>query len=84
MTGNRQILNNISIQTFFDYNTFNTPSWSISAEYYTYMIFALVFFCMKKNNLFIFISLVGILAFRINSETGLGIENTNKKAINAI
>ena len=43
------------IQTFFDYNTFNTPSWSISAEYYTYMIFALVFFFMKKNNLLIFI-----------------------------
>ena len=64
------------IQTFFDYNTFNTPSWSISAEYYTYMIFALVFFCIKKNNLFIFISLVGILAFRINSEIGLGIEKT--------
>ena len=64
------------IQTFFDYNTFNTPSWSISAEYYTYMVFALVFFFMKKNNLLIFISLVGILAFRINSEIGLGIEKT--------
>ena len=64
------------IQTFFDYNTFNTPSWSISAEYYTYMIFALVFLFMKKNNLLIFISLAGILIFRINSEIGLGIEKT--------
>ena len=64
------------IQTFFDYNTFNTPSWSISAEYYTYMIFALVFFFMKKTNLLIFIFLVGILVFRINSEIGLGIEKT--------
>ena len=64
------------IQTFFDNNTFNTPSWSISAEYYTYMIFALVFLFMKKNNLLIFISLAGILIFRINSEIGLGIEKT--------
>ncbi len=64
------------IQTFFDVNTFNTPSWSISAEYYTYMIFALVFFFMKKNNLLIFISLLGILTFRLNSEIGLGVERT--------
>ena len=64
------------VQTFFDYNSFNTPSWSISAEFYTYMIFGLVFFFMKKTNLLIFVSLVGILMFRINSEVGLGYDKT--------
>ena len=64
------------IQTFFHDNTFNTPSWSISAEYYTYMIFALTLFFIKKTNLLIFISLVSILVFRLNSDIGLGIEKT--------
>ena len=68
--------NIILIQTFFDYNSFNTPSWSISAEFYTYMIFALVLFFMKKTNILIFISLVGILILRINSEVGLGTDKT--------
>ena len=64
------------IQTFFDVNTYNTPSWSISAEYYTYMLFALILFCLNKNNLIILISLLFILIFRINSDISLGIENT--------
>ena len=64
------------IQTFFHDNTFNTPSWSISAEYYTYMIFALILFFMKRTNLLIFISLVSILVFRLNSDISLGIEKT--------
>ena len=64
------------IQTFFDVNTYNTPSWSISAEYYTYMLFALILFFLNKNNLIILISLLFILVFRINSDISLGIENT--------
>ena len=35
--------------------TFNTPSWSISAEFYTYFLFALIFFFLevKKNLLYL-------------------------------
>ena len=64
------------LQTFFEFNTFNTPSWSISAEYYTYLIFALILFLLNKNNLLILISLICILIFRIDSGISLGIENT--------
>ncbi len=64
------------IQTFFDVNTFNTPSWSISAEYYTYIIFAVILFLLNKSNLLILISLLSILIFRINTGISLGIENT--------
>ena len=64
------------LQTFFNDYTFNTPSWSISAEYYTYMLFALILFFMNKNNLLIFISLIAILIFRINTEINLGVQKT--------
>ena len=49
---NMDILNNFYtfvaniflLQTFLYEYTFNTPSWSISAEFYTYIIFAFLFY----------------------------------------
>ena len=37
------------LHTFFGENSFNTPSWSISAEFYTYILFAaLIIYKLKK------------------------------------
>jgi len=63
-------------QTFFDYNSFNTPSWSISAEYYTYILFAVVLIFFPKRLLLIILFLVCIVFFRIYSDVGFGINYT--------
>ena len=42
------------IQTFFDVNTYNTPSWSISAEYYTFLCSNFILLKQKQFNNFNF------------------------------
>ena len=64
------------IQTFFDYNSFNTPSWSISAEYYTYILFALVLMFFAKKTFVIILFLICVVIFRINSNVNFGINYT--------
>lgn len=53
------------IQNYFTSKlTFNTPSWSISAEFYTYFLFALIFFCFRgKKKFIIFILFLKIICF---------------------
>ena len=63
------------IQTFFDSNSYNTPSWSISAEYYTYLLFALIIFFPKKNFLIVFI-LITLVLYRLNTGINFGINYT--------
>ena len=36
---NAFLANIFLIQTFLNENTFNSPSWSISAEFFTYLVF---------------------------------------------
>ncbi len=56
------ISNLFLLQTFLDQNTFNTPSWSISAEFYTYVLFSiLIFFRFKAFQLLLIIFLILIL-----------------------
>lgn len=43
---------------FLDYNTWNFPSWSISTEYYAYIVFALLMILAKKYRIFIAMLLV--------------------------
>ena len=71
------ICNLLLLQTFLAENTFNTPSWSISAEYYTYLVFG-VLFIKKTRNIFIliFIILMTILLFRISSAVDFGPSTT--------
>jgi len=56
------ISNFFLVHTFLTEYTFNTPSWSISAEMLTYIIFALTIFFTKK---IIYISLILIVIFTI-------------------
>jgi len=51
------------LQTFLDENTFNSPSWSISAEFYTYIIFGILVFC-RANAFHFLLLLISILIFR--------------------
>ena len=72
------------LQTFLDYNSFNDPSWSISAEYFTYIFFAVILFLIPKNNLFIISLLLGILILRLKSNTPFGISFTYWSLIDCI
>lgn len=55
------------LQTFLHDYTFNSPSWSISAEFWTYAIFAIVAI-FKFNFILNLAILIAILFFRFNSE----------------
>tara|TARA_B100001765_G_C19429317_1_gene304874 strand:+ start:52 stop:864 length:813 start_codon:yes stop_codon:yes gene_type:complete len=63
------------LHTFFGENSFNTPSWSISAEFYTYILFAALIIYKLKNILLI---LIIILTFVIRLADGVnfGISST--------
>ncbi len=45
--------------------TFNSPAWSISAEFYTYLIFAIITLCLEKIKTFVFIGLASISIFAL-------------------
>lgn len=76
-------INNLFLtQSFFENElTYNFPSWSISTEFYTYIVFALItlFFKTEKNRFLISISIVlicGVIIYFTGSEratTGLAI-----------
>ena len=68
------LCNIILLQTFLDVNTFNTPSWSISAEFYTYIFFATLMIYRFKHMYIILIIL--ILFFRLNNDNSLGPSTT--------
>ena len=63
------------LHTFFGENSFNTPSWSISAEFYTYILFAALIIYKLKNILLI---LIIILTFviRLTDGVNFGISST--------
>ena len=55
------------LQTFLQNYTFNAPSWSISAEFWTYIIFAIVLI-FKFNFTANLVILIAILVFRFNND----------------
>ncbi len=58
------LLSNIFLlQTFLNENTFNAPSWSISAEFYTYILFGILVF-YRANVFHFLLLLIFILIFR--------------------
>lgn len=59
------------VHTFMTKYTFNTPSWSISAEMITYIIFAFTIFFTKKFK-FIILILIASFIVRINHESYFG------------
>lgn len=72
------LANLLLIQNFaISYGTFNVPSWSISAEFYTYAIFGIMMLGAKNSRSFLIalsISLILISGFFLNN-IGLGTFN---------
>lgn len=76
-------INNIFLtQSFFEHSpTFNGPSWSISTEFYTYLIFAISILALKKDysrRLFFLTSIIasGLVLYNFDASgdtTGLSI-----------
>jgi peptidoglycan/LPS O-acetylase OafA/YrhL len=71
------LLNIFLIQTwgFEDFHSFNGPSWSISIEFFLYIIFFNIFFKIKKHDykVTLFSILTGIFIFFINKYIGYGL-----------
>lgn len=73
------IANLLLIQTFcpFANLTFNAPSWSISAEFYTYLVFAIVVLASQKKSVLIvsvflvLLALCSLLFFGVSGITEL-------------
>jgi len=59
------------LHTFLVDYTFNTPSWSISAEFYTYVLFAFLIIFNSRYKIS-FLVIVIIYFFRINDEVSFG------------
>lgn len=62
------VLNLLLLQNIFlDKLTFNTPSWSISSEFYTYLLFGLLVIITKNlKKLFLFLSIIiSLISFYI-------------------
>lgn len=57
--------------------TYNSPSWSISAEFFTYAIFAVIVYCTQKLRgvMFVILVLSIILSYYILSINGMGTDN---------
>jgi len=64
---------------FLSINSFNIPSWSISVEFYTYLLFSLIILFIKNKNMclffFIGISLSSFLYIILGSGTITSMEN---------
>ena len=71
------------LQTFLDQNTFNGPSWSISAEFYTYLLFGLMILLRIKVVFFLLI-LILILIFRQSYGPEFGPQTTYFSFIDCI
>ena len=67
--------NLLLLQTFLHENTFNTPSWSISAEFYTYLIFSIIILSNKNIKIFIFF-FIFLIIFQINYYHSFGTSKT--------
>ena len=63
------------VHTFLKEYTFNSPSWSISAEILTYIFFAIFVLYSNKILSIIVIALISFL-FRLNQETYFGVSNS--------
>ena len=67
------------LQTFlYDY-TFNTPSWSISAEFYTYIIFAILIIFRFNMAINLFIILL-ISLIRLNDQLSYGASHSGYRS----
>lgn len=71
--------NILLLQTFLYEYTFNTPSWSISAEFYSYIIFA-VLITFRFNLVVNFSVILLIFLFRLNEKFNYGDSHTGYRS----
>lgn len=55
--------------------TFNGPAWSISVEFYTYLVFGLIILFFKRNKTMVISLLCAIPIFLLITKTTFGMEN---------
>lgn len=60
----------------FGYNTWNFPSWSISTEYYAYIVFAMLILFFQKYREFLAALIVLISVVLIAWQSGIGFQET--------
>ena len=68
--------NLLMLQVFLDANTFNTPSWSISSEFFTYVIFAAIIISKKNYYTTFYLIIALVLFYRINHNVEFGISHS--------
>jgi len=56
-------------------HTYNSPAWSVSAEFYTYLVFAASILFIKKNTTFFFTTLSFISLLMLTTENTFGFES---------
>lgn len=57
--------------------TFNDPSWSISAEFYTYLLFGLIVYIIKSKKFLLLIFLILFIPFMFFNISGHMLETSN-------
>ena len=73
-------INILLLQTFLYEYTFNTPSWSISAEFYTYVFFAILIIFKFNLAINLFVILL-ISLIRLNDGYDYGASNSGYRSI---
>ncbi len=72
-----KLVNNLTLThaIFLNKMTFNTPSWSISTEFYTYIIFALTIYLIRRQRALVYLA-IAITAGVIVRVYGDGLSDT--------
>ena len=73
------VTNIFLLQTFLYEYTFNTPSWSISAEFYTYLLFAILIIFKFNLRISLFVLLL-ISLIRINDQSNFGASHSGYRS----
>ena len=55
--------------------TYNGPSWSISVEFYTYLIFGVITLCFRKTKVLLFISIATISLVMLATKSTFGFDS---------
>lgn len=80
---NAFLANIFLIQTFLNENTFNSPSWSISAEFFTYLVFSLLIF-FKHKNILVILTFILLLIYRMLFPAEFGMSYTYNSFIDCL
>lgn len=72
------VYNLFLLQSFLEFHSYNTPSWSISVEFYTYVIFSIIIYLgIKKRiiSLILLFIIIYLIKFKETFGADLGIQS---------